>query len=693
MHAADPNTVEWILDSGSQANVCGDLSLFTTLREDKTNKLDFANGTSEHASICGSVLLQITNLATGELEDRLLDDVVYVPSAKVNIISLGYLPTTGKFKLTCSPDQQTAWLSKPGTTLKFVMTANIYRLRVKKVTDVMVTATVKGKMDSKKSMELLHQRFGHMGMSTVKLLANKLDVGIEINAKDLSSYDCVACAAGKAKRMSYARIPVRKSKPLETLMMDICSMSEPTIDGATMFLFVIDESTRYKWTYLLKEKSDAESHVKVLLNRLARQFPGKTVLRLRSDQGGEFSSNALSEFCDTLGIEQKFTNAYSPQENGIVERANGVVLPRLRAMLTATHLPNSLWGEALLHVVATLNRLPTKPLGLVSPHQKLFKTEPALDDLRTWGCIAHVRVPPESRQRKEKLEPRARLSLLLGYSDNTIGYKFMDLVTAQVVTARGGNVTFHEEYTADGTYVQLLMLNAFADGDHKLPETVPVARIKTSMDTYLPDRTAASASATKQLDIVPPEGQPAEHVQSSVGCPQDADLPACDSVESQPAAASPADLQDPAKAPDGLAKAGAPRKRSRHKKPAAMEKETSGFAIEAPPTEPCLKRPRRKQKANVRLSDYVVGHVQATTDMQIPTTYKQARASKFWPQWRAAMLAELQSLKDHMTWRLVPRTDTKKTKVIACRWVFAVKKDERGRIKRFKARLVIHGFK
>ncbi|KAE9259956.1 hypothetical protein PR003_g34566, partial [Phytophthora rubi] len=172
-------------------------------------------------------------------------------------------------------------------------------------------------------------------------------------------------------------------------MMDICSMSEPTIDGATMFLFVIDESTRYKWTYLLKKKSDAESHVKVLLNRLARQFPGKTVLRLRSDQGGEFSSNALSEFCDTLGIEQKFTNAYSPQENCIVERANGVVLPRLRAMLTATHLPNSLWGEALLHVVATLNRLPTKPLGLVSPHQKLFKTEPALDDLRTWGCIAH----------------------------------------------------------------------------------------------------------------------------------------------------------------------------------------------------------------------------------------------------------------------------------------------------------------
>ncbi|KAE9282617.1 hypothetical protein PR003_g27360 [Phytophthora rubi] len=248
----------------------------------------------------------------------------------------------------------------------------------------------------------------------------------------------------------------------------------------------------------------------------------------------------------------------------------------------------------------------------------------------------------------------------------------MDLVTAQVVTARGGNVTFHEEYTADGTYVQHLMLNAFADGDHKLPETVPVARIKTStflIGLLLLPAQRSNLTSCRRWD-----------------CLQN-------TVESQPAAASPADLQDPAKAPDGLSKAGAPRKRSRRKKPTAVEKETSGFAIEAPLTEPCLKRPRRKQKANVRLSDYVVGHVQATTDMQIPTTYKQARASKFWPQWRAAMLAELQPLKDHMTWRLVPRTDTKKTKVITCRWVFAVKKDERGRIKRFKARLVIHGFK
>ncbi|GMG18613.1 unnamed protein product [Phytophthora fragariaefolia] len=63
------------------------------------------------------------------------------------------------------------------------------------------------------------------------------------------------------------------------------------------------------------------------------------------------------------------------------------------------------------------------------------------------------------------------------------------------------------------------------------------------MDTYLSDRTAASASAAKQLDIVSLEDKHAEHVQSSDDCQRDADSPVCDRVESQPDAASSADLQ------------------------------------------------------------------------------------------------------------------------------------------------------
>lgn len=100
MHLMKDHT-EWILDSGSQANLCNDLGLFTSLSEDTTSRLDFANGTYKHASVCGSVLLRICNKTTGELEDRPLDDVIYSSNAPVNIISLGYMQMTGRFKLSC----------------------------------------------------------------------------------------------------------------------------------------------------------------------------------------------------------------------------------------------------------------------------------------------------------------------------------------------------------------------------------------------------------------------------------------------------------------------------------------------------------------------------------------------------------------------------------------------------------------
>ncbi|OWZ14146.1 Integrase, catalytic core protein [Phytophthora megakarya] len=183
-------------------------------------------------------------------------------------------------------------------------------------------------------MKLLHQRFGHLGM-----YSTQLDVGVKINENGLTSYECAACAASKAKRMTYARVPVRRSKPLATLIVDICALNEDSVDRATMFLFIVDKATRYKWVFLLKRKSEAAFYIKGLLNRLQRRFPDQRVRLLWSDQGGEFLGNEHDEYGKERGIELKMANIYSPQENGIVEKSDGDVLPRLRAMLMATNLP------------------------------------------------------------------------------------------------------------------------------------------------------------------------------------------------------------------------------------------------------------------------------------------------------------------------------------------------------------------
>lgn len=56
------------------------------------------------------------------------------------------------------------------------------------------------------------------------------------------------------------------------------------------------------------------------------------------------------------------------------------------------------------------------------------------------------------------------------------------------------------------------------------------------------------------------------------------------------------------------------------------------------------------------------------------------------------MEAEMDSQRAHGTWDLVPRTEAKGKRVISCKWVYALKRDASGRIKRYKARLVIRGF-
>lgn len=158
---------------------------------------------------------------------------------------------------------------------------------------------------------------------------NKLDAGVKINAKELSSYECVACNSRKAKRMRDVHC------------------TETTESGATMILFVIDETTICEWVFLLEKKGVPTEYILKLPAKLDTQFLKHNVQRLHADQGVEFASNELHICCEKHDIIRQFTNAYTPQENGIAERATGVVLPRIRAMLTTTHLPNLLWGEAL----------------------------------------------------------------------------------------------------------------------------------------------------------------------------------------------------------------------------------------------------------------------------------------------------------------------------------------------------------
>ena len=60
---------------------------------------------------------------------------------------------------------------------------------------------------------------------------------------------------------------------------------------------------------------------------------------LRSDNGGEFTSNEFWNYCEEHGIKRKFLAARTPQQNGVVERRKKKTIEEMaRTMLNDSKL-------------------------------------------------------------------------------------------------------------------------------------------------------------------------------------------------------------------------------------------------------------------------------------------------------------------------------------------------------------------
>lgn len=77
-------------------------------------------------------------------------------------------------------------------------------------------------------------------------------------------------------------------------------------------------------------------------------------------------------------------------------------------------------------------------------------------------------------------------------------------------------------------------------------------------------------------------------------------------------------------------------------------------------------------------------------NIEVPQTVEEALSSEYSQRWWDAMQEEFNSLMANETWELSEMP--KGQKIVGCKWVFALKKDNDGKIQRFKARLVAKGY-
>jgi transposase InsO family protein len=245
--------------------------------------------------------------------------VYYIPELKSNIISLGQLEEKG-FKYVgengrlCVFDQnRTLLISAPRTNNRLYLAK------------FMLDSPVSLLAQSEDVSWRWHARFGHLNFRALRDLGAKNMVEGMPTVKSVEKV-CDGCVLGKQHRTPFPQVTsYRAKKGLELVHADLCGHITPkTLGGASYFLLVVDDHSRYMWVDMLKTKDQALTCFKKIKMR-AQLESGNKLKALRTDRGGEFTFNLFSVFCSDGGIKYYTTTPYSPQQNGVVERRNQTI--------------------------------------------------------------------------------------------------------------------------------------------------------------------------------------------------------------------------------------------------------------------------------------------------------------------------------------------------------------------------------
>ena len=108
---------------------------------------------------------------------------------------------------------------------------------------------------------------------------------------------------------------------------------------------LIDDYSRKTWIYFLKAKLEVFELFREF-KILVENQTGRKIRVLKTDNGGEYTSNEFMEYCSSEGIKKEHTVPHTPQQNGMAERKNRTVVGASKAMLFDQGLPLFLLAEA-----------------------------------------------------------------------------------------------------------------------------------------------------------------------------------------------------------------------------------------------------------------------------------------------------------------------------------------------------------
>ncbi|CAL8165963.1 unnamed protein product [Prunus armeniaca] len=187
------------------------------------------------------------------------------------------------------------------------------------------------KAENVEESHLWHMRYGHLNQRSLQLL-HKKDMVVGLPSIQSEKAICEGCIFGKFHRLPFSQSTWKARAPLELVHEDICGPTRtPSFNGKKYFLLFVDDYSRMMWVYFLEQKSEAFSFFKQF-KAYGEKQSGYNLKTLRTDRGGEFTSNEFSEFCKSNGIKRELTASYTPQQNGVAERRNRTIVEMARSI-------------------------------------------------------------------------------------------------------------------------------------------------------------------------------------------------------------------------------------------------------------------------------------------------------------------------------------------------------------------------
>jgi hypothetical protein len=754
---ASSDVLDCIMDSGASTHIVNNLDYLSDYRalsagEQPPTVLGI-NGQAGVAILgFGTAYIETDKPLDGlKVEGKVtlkLEDVCYCPGANANLLSVGRITAAGagyhqgpQFANIASGDPSTSCWSAILTTsrrLENMFTVPLRRMNqsanlAAPAAAATEPAAAAAATTAAAAGRLAHQKSGHVGYGNL-IRAVRLGQAPGLGAnegqlKAASLTPCIPCLTGKATRTPAPPSAVRSVEPLGRIHADLMGpLPKPTLGGGHYGLLLYCDNTRYSVASVLKSKAEVPGKVISILTRLSTQT-GRPVKVLRTDHGSEFDNSTINDFCRRSGTMREFSPPYDARLNGRAERLGRTNGERMRTALIDSGLPEELWGEVFMTVNYLRNLLPVSGLD-VSPHQALFGSQPDLGKLHPLGCLCVSRNP---KPHLSKLKPRGDEGYLVGYEPAGGGYRiyFPSPSTPTTPTKPSRievrrDVTFidNELYGSSRPTVPSLEEEA----DYKEPGVACSVCKSTSCfvpssmllcDTNGCEQGVHMACLTPPLTVEPPDlwfcpacidqqaipplGEEEEEEPPVINPPAAAQPPPPPPAAAQPPPPPPSAAQPPA-APLQVTPAGRSNRGRELTAPGAPRPRTRSVSRAQIPPEPApIPRPNRiatgdplgsKQqrinKATLKMA-YKDCRAYLVTYPPAPNNLAEAKRSPEWPHWDNAMRSEITSLMQMQTWTL--REMPPGTRPITHKWVYVRKLGPDGKVARYKARLVAHGFK